>query len=371
MGAMLPPKTQEMTVLFVTRKYPPSEGGMETAAYELHRELAALHDVHLIKWAGTNRWLPFIYPLMVLRALVHSWLARPDVVYLQDGALAPLGLVLQLLARRRTVMTIHGLDVTYPNPIYQRLVIPMIARQSELVAVSRATQQLVVAATGRTDVRLVNNGARAPGRTGAPHRDLKELLGEDVEIDRPLIYMTGRLVPRKGIVWFLSEVMPLLSADIPDILCVVSGTGPDADEVAALANSPELRNHVRYLGRVGAESRDLLYNCASLFVMPNRPQPGDIEGFGLVATEAASCGTPVIAAATGGITDAVIDGENGYLLPPGEAAAFVATIAREIDAPTLDRDRVSAFTLDRFSWKRAAELYADVFAGAEFLGVSG
>lgn len=358
-----------MKVLFVTRKYPPSEGGMETAAYELHRALRSMHDVRIIAWSGSNRWLPVVYPWLLLRTLIHCWVTRPDVVYLQDGALAPIGAVVQALAGRRTVMTLHGLDVTYPNPVYQKLVIPLIARQSELVAVSSATQAVAGRATGRSDVRVINNGATSASKGPAAVRELQELIGAGTA-GKPLIYLTGRLVPRKGITWFLRSVVPLVVASIPDVLCVVTGNGPEAPEVAQLARSSDLADNVRYLGRVSAQTRDSLYHAATLFVMPNTPQPGDLEGFGLVATEAAACGTPVIAAATGGITDAVIDGKNGRLVQPGDAVAFAKMITSEIREPSLDPTQIRAFTLARFSWTTAAELYSDIFAAADRIGAS-
>ena len=62
--------------------------------------------------------------------------------------------------------------------------------------------------------------------------------------------------------------------------------------------------------------------------MPNISVPGDVEGFGIVAIEAAACGTPVVASDIQGIRDAVIDGETGFLLEERNVAAFVGAIRK-------------------------------------------
>src|SRR5947209_6212036 len=92
-------------ILFITRKYPPSIGGMETAAYELYK---ALHDsteqTDLIAWGGSNKWLPVVYFWLFGRAMVNVLARRPDVIILQDGVMAPLGWALKILTGLPTLI---------------------------------------------------------------------------------------------------------------------------------------------------------------------------------------------------------------------------------------------------------------------------
>src|SRR3546814_12930756 len=73
-------------------------------------------------------------------------------------------------------------------------------------------------------------------------------------------------------------------------------------------------------------SSDLVYKAASAHIFPVREIPGDPEGFGMVAVEAAAHGVPTIAFATGGIVDAVAEGESGRLIRPGDYGAFAGVV---------------------------------------------
>src|SRR5690606_3881294 len=123
-----------MHILFITRKYPPSKGGMENAAFELYTALAAnsQNRVKLIKWGGSNALLPVVYLVLFARSLAYILGNEPDVIYLQDGVMAPLGWLLRLLTRLPTVMTIHGKEATYANPVYKIIVVPFVPRQDLL-----------------------------------------------------------------------------------------------------------------------------------------------------------------------------------------------------------------------------------------------
>ena len=89
-----------------------------------------------------------------------------------------------------------------------------------------------------------------------------------------------------------------------------------------------------------------LYRAADAVVMPSAS-----ESFGLVAIEAAACGTPVVASAVGGLRHAVRDGETGFLVERREAGAFAAALARALDAPL--GPAASRFAR-RFPWSRTA-----------------
>jgi glycosyltransferase involved in cell wall biosynthesis len=122
---------------------------------------------------------------------------------------------------------------------------------------------------------------------------------------------------------------------------------------------------VHLLGRISDEEREQLLHGSDLFVQPNIEVPGDMEGFGLVTIEAALRGLPVVAADLEGIKDAVVDGETGWLLPTGDAAAWAATVTSELaDLPALTR-RGEAFR------SRARELYSDESMAASLLPALG
>jgi len=351
-----------MHILFITRKYPPSTGGMENAAFELYTALSAVNDVTLVKWGGANKLLPIVYPWLFVQALASAIRRRPDIIYLQDGIMAPLGWLLKLLVRRPTVMTIHGKEATYANPLYQMIVPRFVVKQTLLVTVSNETKRIVQKAFPGTNPLVIFNGVTdgfyAPERRDAQYEAVAAALNMPAtELKHyKILHTNGRLVRRKGVLWFVDEVLPKLVAERP-VLYVVSGTGKDQELIETAIADRGMQKQVRLLGRVSGDVLRNLYNVADLFVMPNIPVANDMEGFGLVALEAASCGTPVIASKLEGIPDAIIDGYNGFLLEPLNVAEYVRVILRELNQPTLNPQTVRDFTLKHYAWTEMARQY--------------
>ncbi len=127
----------------------------------------------------------------------------------------------------------------------------------------------------------------------------------------------SRLVPRKGI----DKVLEALAHVIKirnDILYCVGGAGPDLPRLKTLVEKYFLEKHVRFLGQVPDGDKGQCYANADVFLMPCRSSesPPDVEGFGIVFLEAGACGTPSLGGASGGVLDAVLDGETGYLVDP-------------------------------------------------------
>jgi glycosyltransferase involved in cell wall biosynthesis len=122
----------------------------------------------------------------------------------------------------------------------------------------------------------------------------------------------------------------------------IVGEGPERKRLAAMAGS-----NVRFLGKVDGERLRELYRGARLFL-----QPG-VEDFGIASVEALACGTPVVAAARGGILDVVEDGRHGVLYPDWDGPAALAEAidkARGIGFNASDlRDRAESFSVARFS----------------------
>jgi glycosyltransferase involved in cell wall biosynthesis len=357
----------EERILFITRKFPPSVGGMETAACELHN---ALRDgdsqVDLVAWGGSNKWLPVVYCWLFGRALASVLTFRPDVIFLQDGVMAPLGWALKLLTRRPTLIIIHGLEVTHKNAVYRLLVFPFIERQTAFAAVSEGTKQAAIAALGRVGserVAVIHNGLSDVFYSAKPRDEQLPIVAQeaDLELQRlhgsRILVTAGRLVKRKGVSWFVGNVMPRVVADDPSVLYLVAGSGPQRAEIELAINRHGLADNVKLLGRVSDECLKALYNSADVFLMPNVPVPNDMEGFGLAAIEAASCGALVVASDLEGISAAVVNGKNGYLVPAGDASAYTAIVTRELAGRTLSPDAVRRYTLDHYSWAETAAAY--------------
>jgi len=145
-----------------------------------------------------------------------------------------------------------------------------------------------------------------------------------------------RLVPRKGVDTVL-EALPAISKAVPEVQYVIAGDGEDRPRLEQLAAGLDVMPMVRFLGRVSNEEVAPLLDMADVFVMPAREERPCVEGFGLVFLEANACETPVIGSTSGGIPDAVVDGETGLLVPPSAPAAFAEAAIRLLNDADLRR----------------------------------
>ena len=125
------------------------------------------------------------------------------------------------------------------------------------------------------------------------------------------------------------------------------------DSIQAIAYAAGIGQHVRFLGVItDPEALACAYESAALHVFPVREIPGDPEGFGMVAIEAAAHGLPTVAFGTGGIVDAVAEGRSGRLVAPGDYDGLCdAALAVLREGEGAWRSNAQAFARD-FAWPR-------------------
>lgn len=348
-------------ILLIARAYPPTVGGMENFAHQLNVHLPLYAQVtSLINHRG-KKALPVFLPWVLAAATVRVRRERIDVVHLADALLAPVGAALKLTTGVPVTASVCGLDVTYGNRAYQAAIPAALRRLDMTMPISAATMSAMRERTGASPpARVIPLGVNAmPPETPAAAARLRGLLA--VANDRPVLLTVGRLVPRKGVAWFVSNVLPSLPAHV---IYAVVGQGPERAAILRTAAVAGVADRLRLLGRVDAELLAAAYARADVFVMPNVPINRDMEGFGLVALEAAASGVPVVAAELEGITDALQDGGNAVLVPASVANGYVRELSRLIDMPVGGRRAIgaafAAYTRERYGWDRTARLYVEV-----------
>jgi glycosyltransferase involved in cell wall biosynthesis len=334
-------------------------GGGERYPLELARALAGEVDCELVTFGPRpGRWRePTGLRVRVLRPLARlgghpaqpvapllpAALAGAEVVHAHHLRSLPsyLAALTGRLLGAGTAVTDHGL----PGRAWGGLAQGLFDRH---LAVSEFSAGLVGAPAART--RVVYGGADT--RRFAP------LPGAD----RDGVLFVGRLTPHKGIDRLL-RALPAGAA-----LRVAGSAGhdprpPERDYPALLRRLAQGRD-VAFLGPVPDAALPELYRRAVVLALPSvdrtcygRPVPVS-ELLGLVALEAMASGTPVVASRTGGLAEVVVDGETGFLVPPGDTGALGDRLARLLADRRLAarlgagaRDRVAG----RFTWRACAE----------------
>lgn len=174
------------------------------------------------------------------------------------------------------------------------------------------------------------------------------------------------LAPHKGIDTVLGAVA-LLEGKEADVRYAVVGEGEGRRELERLAHTLRVADRVRFLGGVPDADLPGLYNLADVYVGASRKTPLTAEGFGIALAEAASAGRPVVAGRTGGIPEAVKDGETGLLVDAERPAEVADAVRRLLREPKLARRLGSAARreIERYyNWDRVARDLAAVAAEA-------
>lgn len=251
-----------------------------------------------------------------------------------EGVVALLGRALARLRGIRPVLIVevHGDWEAVPQ-LFRPLWFPrlsatvmtrtarMALRAADIIRViSRFTEEKVRQVCPRTPI------VRFPTFT-----DLKVFLcGQDSRgraADFPYILYVGMLVPSKGVEVLIRAFDRAVRVH-PELHLVLIGSGHAEDQHRSLVQTLDLARSVRFVPFMAQADLAAWMRGAVCLVLPSFS-----EGLGRVVLEAMACGRPVIGTSVGGIPEMIEDGVNGYLVPPGDAAALAARILDVLEDP--------------------------------------
>ncbi|MEM7136800.1 MAG: glycosyltransferase family 4 protein [Myxococcota bacterium] len=366
-----------MRLIYVSHSFSPKGaplsnlGGMQRVAMELHDALRRRSDVALRTIALRSSWrwvhvrsVPFLLSVGArlgfearrfrADAVLFTSMTTSLALLLAGGTLRSQGVSVASIA--------HGLDITDPNPAYQRALRRIRPHLDLTMPVSRATGDQLRALGLRADqIEVVHNAVDVDrfATPGVPRPSALQIAGARLPKDAFLLVTVGRQVRRKGFSWFIEHVMP----KVPErVVFWLAGDGPERPEIDRAIATAGLGKRVRCLGKISEADLVALYGRADLFVMPNIPVPGDMEGFGIVMLEAGACGVPTLAANLEGIRDVIQEGVNGWFCPSGDSEAFATKIRALLDAPgelNAARRSTADYVSSTFRWSHAAQRYLD------------
>jgi len=327
-------------VWMISQDFPPVHGGVPTYAWELARRLVREHELTVVAPSradavALDRKAPF--PVLRLpgpsdaigvSSLLPLTTSPADVAFCTTWISAPSALAARRLGRvARVVVAAHGRELLLtpwpkgPQAGYDAVRRRVLQTADRCLPVSRYTADLLrQIGVASSKLTVVSNGT-----------DPERFHPAEAAEGPPILLTVSRLVRRKGIDTVLAAWSEIAER-CPDARYVIVGDGPDRGRLEDLARPHGDR--VRFVGGVDEAELMRWYRDCTLFVMPARSEPPDVEGFGLVFLEAGACAKPVIGARAGGVVDAIDHEETGLLVPPDDPTAVARAVVRILN----DRD---------------------------------
>lgn len=362
-----------MRILYISHTHPPeggileNVGGMQRVSQQLVKELKRKESVEVftetINVSGEGRiamnTIGFLFEQLF--RLPHAIREHEaDVVLFSSMVTASLSYFVRDKVSVPMVTINHGRDVTLPVKPYQWFVPKIFASLDGVISVSRATREECikrgmnpekgVALPNGFDFKKLNN---FPSKQESRNR-LQQNFRIPLE-NNFLLLTVGRKVERKGHEWFIREVLPKIDEQI---VYVTIGDGPEFENIKQAAEESDAEEHIFLLGRQPDEVLKQAYAAADLFIMPNIPVEGDMEGFGIVLLEANMARTPAVAADLEGIKDVIAQGKNGFRVPPRDANQFSEKV-HQILSNKLEHfsEQTRSYVLKQFSWRQVSQQY--------------
>ncbi|HTU38218.1 MAG TPA: glycosyltransferase [Acidimicrobiales bacterium] len=272
------------------------------------------------------------------------------------------------------VCTFHTLDRVKAESMPEEVEADMPHRRAEAEASIIDCSDAVLASCSVEAEQIASLYGGEPGRIrivppgvdhaffGPGHRpQARRALG--LPLDGRLLLFVGRIQPLKRADVAIETLAELLrSGDDPYRLVVVGGpSGPHGEKslqgLHDIADAHGVREHVHFIDPQPHELLSSYYRAADVCLVPSRS-----ESFGLVALEAAACGTPVVASAVGGLTTLVEHGRTGFLVEDPDPRSYAAAVRRVFEEPLVAERLSTASVLmaRRYTWRAAATALVDL-----------
>jgi starch synthase len=389
-------------VALLTREYPPEVyGGAGVHVEYLARELASRVDLTVHCW-GADRPDPAVHAhrpwgalagaephlaalqamsvdLVMAAGVEGAEVAHSHTWYAQFG-----GHLAKLTYGMAHVATVHSLEPLRPwkaeqlgggyalSSFCERVALE---GADAVIAVSEGSKRDILACYPALDearVHVVYNGIDTAQYAPHPRTDVLERIG--VDPDRPSVVFVGRITRQKGVP-LLVRAAAHFDPSAQLVLCAGAPDTPEigAEVAAGVQQLQESRDGIFWIDEMLPKTDVIqLLSHATVFACPSIYEP-----LGIVNLEAMACEAAVVASATGGIVEVVVDGETGFLVPleqaPGEidpidpdafARAFAERVNRLIADPELAQMMGQAGrrrVIEHFAWPAIADQTAGVY----------
>lgn len=284
-----------------------------------------------------------LVPWLFVSLWVHLFKMRKSYDIVQANWLIPQGIV-QSFLKKPYIVTGHGADVTSLNRgLLKKLKKRCLKNAWGITAVSRPLMDVLDGIYKNENQAVISMGCDT-SLFGRQYRE-ENYFGQG---NQKVLLFVGRLAEKKGVCYAIEAMR-----NVENAMLVIAGDGPLREELQRQADKVmrETGKKIVFLGAKTHEELKKIYASADLFVMPSiTAKDGDKEGFGLVILEAFASGLPIVASRSGGITDIVKDGVNGFLVEEKD----VSGMAEQIDRLLKDEEIYNKMQIEA---KKSAQQY--------------
>ena len=371
-------------ILLVTNDLGPRAGGIETfilglldqldgsqiVIYTASQSESADFDKRLTEKTGVlivRDKSSILLPTPWVNRRVRAVALRYESEVIWFGAAMPLAWMSGLLKRagaKRIVAITHGHEVWWAKlPPFKQIFAQSTKSIDVLTFLGEFTRS-AMAPVVRAPCQMVQIAPGISIEHFSPVAKSQRLIAELKLEGKQVLISVGRLVHRKGQDKLL-EALPEILLTHPDIVLLFIGVGPRQKKLDQLVRAHDLSNYVRFVGRVTYDKLPDYFRLGDLFVMPSRSRLAglEVEGLGIVYLEASACAIPVLAGASGGAPDAVIQGETGVVVDGSRVGEIARAVNELLDHPAqmVEMGKAGrAWTQERWSWQIWGERFREV-----------
>lgn len=262
--------------------------------------------------------------------------------------------VLALTPPRRWVFTLHNLPPDHLGSAVRWLLNRAAQSAGAILSVSQAVQDAWLRhfPQSRFKCEVVPGGVDIDAILTDSQDRLTARRQWNLPDEAPVALCVARLMEDKGL-----DVLLRALAKAPEWFALVVGEGPQRDTLLRLATEVGVGERVRFTGYLPA--LDSVWSACDVAVVPSRR-----EGLGLFALEAMAAAKPVIASNVGGLSEVVLPGETGWLVPPDDAEALSSALQHALALRSMWHDmgkRGREYVERHYTWEHTVHRLTDVY----------
>lgn len=326
-------------MIFFSFDYPPNDGGVARLAGQIVTGLTQRgYALQVITQANLNKPRPAVDELVPTVRVIAERPRRELTAYLElskhdaqetvlSGIWYPDGLITHLAGKQKHIVMAYGLELFPPRQrwrkgLWRNLQRKVFESAQLVIAISHYTADLVRKTAPNANIVIVPLAVDHQAFTPQDRQASREKWG--ISPEKRVICTVARLYEYKGHDVVFQALAKMPAEQRQSFVYLIAGQGAEQALLQEKARQLGVEDHIQWLGFVAEEDLPALYSASDVFALLSREseEAQAVEGFGLVFLEAQACATPVIGTRTGGIPDAITDGDGGWLIKQDDVRAL-------------------------------------------------